>query len=691
MSEPLARQFIDEQLRDVGWNLKDPNNVHLEARETTSGICDYILKDKFGRPLAVLEAKKENYPLLSADDQAKEYAEGWKVDFLFLANGKEIYFWDYKFQAYPKKISSFFSQEDLELKSASRKMIRDLKSVEIDKKIVNRKYQLNCINEICNSISDGKTNFLIEMATGTGKTRVSIAMVKKLFQANKISRMLFVSDRDELRRQTTEKFLEFLPEYPCYAYKGGSFKTEKKITVATYHSLINNYNSLTSGYYDLIIIDECHRSIYGKFRHILDHFHCIKIGLTATPYVFDSEIDVSNEDTIIVKDTLKFFDLNEPSFKYRLKEAIKDGYLVPYSIYKAKTVKTANEDGISVNKDEIDFESLNAKDKDELLKLYGDNKELVFDYSQLERKITIPNRNKAIVEEFRNVILYGDSNYKSKIKPVEGKTIVFAVTQKHAIKLAQLLDDAFSEKKDLPTTRYADFVVSSASDIEISRKKIRDFKKKKFPKILVSVGMLDTGFDCEEVVNIVFARHVKSNVLYQQMRGRGTRPCKPINKERFWIFDFSGVTDFHKDKEESENQGSLVVIKENKKKKTITNLIEIPVDDWIDPSTREEINYDEDGNIKQSSEKELKSNEIKLKFEGWYNGLQDYDYNRKKVLQIISQYLQANSDIIEKFDKKDFTYPPFNGIDKITKIFGNEQNVEEIIQDINKNIFRNDS
>ena len=133
MSEPLARQFIDEQLRDVGWNLKDPNNVHLEARETTSGICDYILKDKFGRPLAVLEAKKENYPLLSADDQAKEYAEGWKVDFLFLANGKEIYFWDYKFQAYPKKISSFFSQEDLELKSASRKMIRDLKSVEIDK------------------------------------------------------------------------------------------------------------------------------------------------------------------------------------------------------------------------------------------------------------------------------------------------------------------------------------------------------------------------------------------------------------------------------------------------------------------------------------------------------------------------------------------------------------------------------
>ena len=143
----------------------------------------------------------------------------------------------------------------------------------------------------------------------------------------------------------------------------------KKITVA-YHSLINNYNSLTSGYYDLIISDECHRSIYGNLG-IYSHFHCIKIELTATPYVFDSEIDESNEDTIIVKDTLKFFDLNEPSFKYRLKEAIKDGYLVPYSIYKAKTVKTANEDGISVNKDEIDFESLNAKDKDELLKLYG--------------------------------------------------------------------------------------------------------------------------------------------------------------------------------------------------------------------------------------------------------------------------------------------------------------------------------
>ena len=242
----------------------------------------------------------------------------------------------------------------------------------------------------------------------------------------------------------------------------------------------------------------------------------------------------------------------------------------------------------------------------------------------------------------------------------------------------------------MATTRYADFVVSSVNDIETSKKKIRDFKKKKFPKILVSVGMLDTGFDCAEVVNIVFARHVKSNVLYQQMRGRGTRICKSISKERFWIFDFSGVTDFHKDEEESENQGSLVVIKENKRKKGITNLIEIPVDDWIDPSTREEINYDENGKIKHSSEKELKSSDIKFKFEGWYNKIQDYDYNKKKILRIISQYLQANSDIIDKFDKKDFTYPPFSGINNVTKIFGSEQNVEKIIQDINRNIFNND-
>ena len=686
MSEPLARQFIDEQLEDVGWNLKNPNNVHLEARETTSGICDYILKDKLGRPLAVLEAKKENYPLLSADKQAKDYAEGWKVDFLFLANGKEIYFWDFKKFAYPKKITSFFSQEDLELKFSSRKMAKSLSSIPVDQKIVNRKYQNDCIEKICNGISGGKTNFLIEMATGTGKTRVSLALIKKLFEANLISRMLFVSDRDELRRQTAEKFLEFLPDYPCYAYKGGNFKSEKQITVATYHSLFNNYSTLTAGYYDLIVIDECHRSIYGKFRHILDHFHSIKIGLTATPYTFDGDLDENNEDVQIVKDTLKFFDLNEPSFKYRLKEAIKDGYLVPYSIYKAKTIKTSNEEGILINKNEIDFESLNSKDKEDLLKLFGDKEELIFDYSQLERKISIPKRNKSIVDEFRNVILYGDQNYKSEIKPREGKTIVFAVTQKHAIKLAQLFDDAFAEKKDLPTTRYADFVVSSGNDTETSRKKIRDFKKKEFPKILVSVGMLDTGFDCEEVLNLVFARHVKSNVLYQQMRGRGTRLCKPIQKDRFWIFDFSGVTDFHKDKEDTENQGSLVILKDSKKSKSTNNLIELPVDDWIDPNSRKEINYDENGNIKQPEQKDLKSMDIKLKFEGWYNGLQDLEYNRKKMLRIISQYLQSNSDVIKNFDKKDFTYPPFEGIDQAKKIFGSDKNLEKIIKDINKNL-----
>ena len=142
--------------------------------------------------------------------------------------------------------------------------------------------------------------------------------------------------------------------------------------------------------------------------------------------------------------------------------------------------------------------------------------------------------------------------------------------------------------------------------------------------------MLDTGFDCEEVTNLVFVRHVKSNVLYQQMRGRGARLCPEINKERFWIFDFAGVTGLHKDKENDENIGSLVSISSGKKKNTIKKLIEFPIDDWIDPYSREEIEYDEKGNIKKSEEKNLKSKIIKSKFEGWFNGMQDLDYNKKK-------------------------------------------------------------
>ena len=181
--------------------------------------------------------------------------------------------------------NDFFSQNDLTKKNSARIMIKPLDKIEVDNKIVNRKYQIECINLICQKINKGDRSFLIEMATGTGKTRLSIALIKKLFKSNQISRVLFISDRDNLRVQTTEAFLEFLPETSCYSYSGGSFKTEKKITIATYQSLLNNYDKLTAGYYDLILVDECHRSIYGKFRHILDHFYSIKIGLTATPYL----------------------------------------------------------------------------------------------------------------------------------------------------------------------------------------------------------------------------------------------------------------------------------------------------------------------------------------------------------------------------------------------------------------------
>ena len=282
----------------------------------------------------------------------------------------------------------------------------------------------------------------------------------------------------------------------------------------------------------------------------MKHFDGVQVGLTATPCVAGEEPD-DEEDRLFVRDTLRFFEVDKPTFTYKLKDAIREGYLVPYQIYKAKTVKTAAEGGFEVRREELDWSAMDAATRAEFEKVFGENESIVIDPAALERRFTIPERNRAIVREYRQVLDHGYQDGKGMIrKPLLGKTIVFAVTKRHAETLAQMFDEAFMDKKDSPEVRYADYVVSGMGkdDTVDGMSKIRRFKKEAFPKILVSVNMLDTGFDCPEVVNLVFARFTRSAILYQQMRGRGTRklPGKPI----FTMFDFVGVCDYHGDDDE---------------------------------------------------------------------------------------------------------------------------------------------
>jgi type I restriction enzyme R subunit len=303
-----------------------------------------------------------------------------------------------------------------------------------------------------------------------------------------------------------------------------------------------------------------------------------------------------------VRDTLRFFEVDRPTFSYKLKDAIRDGFLAPYHIYKALTVKTAAEGGFEVKRWELDWSAMDADTQAEFDKLFEGKDSLIVDPSALERRFTIPERNRAMVREFRQVLDHGYTDGKGVLrKPLIGKTIVFAVNKRHAETLAGMFDEAFADRKDSPdpstglgtSVRYADYVVSGMGNDDTldGLGKIRRFKKEPFPKILVSVNMLDTGFDCPSVVNLVFARFTRSSILYQQMRGRGTR--KLSGKPSFTLFDFVGVCDYHGDQDEM-GEGGLVV-ETPKKKYEPRRLLALDIDDPIDPTTREWITVDESG------------------------------------------------------------------------------------------------
>ena len=468
-------------------------------------------------------------------------------------------------------------------------------------------------------MSHGRRKLLVEMATGTGKTRTAAAFVKRLFEAGIVTRVLFLVDRIALAGQAEDAFNDHLRDYPCHVLRPGrGFDRTKRITIATLQTMITEYRGLSSGYFDLVITDECHRSIYGKWSGVLRHFDGIQLGLTATPCTAESEMLPDPEDGHFVRYTLRFFELEEPTFRYTLREAIDGGHLVPYRIYKAMTVKTAAEDGFAVAREELDWTAMDPAARAELEKLFDQSDPITVDPRALERTFTIPERNRAIVREFRDAHEKGFMG-KDGVRrwPTWGKTIVFAVTKRHAETLAAMLDEHFADLKPNPATRYADFVVSDvgggpAPDASAI---IKRFKEEEFPKILVSVNMLDTGFDCPEVVSLVMARFTRSAILYRQMRGRGTRKAPHIGKTDFTIFDFVGVTDFHGDDDGDIGGGEAPGPKPPGPGEP-RMLLTLDVDDQIDPASRDWLTLDEHGRIVRTAEHETRAGQARCPLRG---------------------------------------------------------------------------
>jgi type I restriction enzyme, R subunit len=688
-NEAFARVKVDQLLRDADWRLTDGTSTRFEYPLDDGGKADYVLFDRQGRALAVLEAKSTSVNLSSGEKQGRRYADQISVPFIFLSNGEEVWFCDTDQDAHFRKVETVFSQDDLSRRKAVREVRRSPLDVPIDTRIAgdgSHFFQAACIEVVCREIVNGRRKMLVEMATGTGKTRTAAALLKRLFEANFVTRALFVVDRNALAIQAEDALAEHLPHLPCYRVPrtGRRFQDEKRVTIVTLQTLVNEYDNYTSGYFDLIIIDECHRSIYGKWRRALDHFDGIKIGLTATPCVVSDATDLDDVDQDAIKDTLKFFEVAKPTYSYGMSEAIADGNLVPYEIYRAMTTRTAAADGFEVHRNEIDWDALDQATRDELETLFAERDPLIVDPTALERRFTIPERNRAMVREFRSVLENGYTGQNGiRRAPDWGKTIVFAVTKRHAETLARMFDQEFADKKPSPTTRYADFVVSGLGpdDTVDGAAKIKRFKREEFPQILVSVNMLDTGFDCPDVRNLVMARFTRSAILYQQMRGRGTRLAP--GKSRF-----TRVTTLHGDDERPGEGGVIVIRDPGKPYGQPRRMLTLDVHDEIDPTTREWVTVDEAGHAFMDID-EAAAEAKGAAFETWIDE-HTFDSDQLRLLHLVKEQIKANAQDLELFESWRFDTPPLSmngGFDRARAVFGGEPELERILGSMNEAVF----
>ena len=692
-TEAFARVKIDALLKDAGWSLTDGSSVLFEHALPDGTLADYVLCDRQGRPMAVLEAKRASTDPITAQDQGRHYAEQLGVPFVFLSNGEEVRFLDRETDAHARRIAGFYAQDDLERRIAARRVRRDLATVAINRKIVDRGYQIECIEALSAEVSNGRRKLLVEMATGTGKTRTAAAFIQRLFEAGAVTRVLFLVDRIALARQAEDAFTDHLRDYPCHVLRPGrGFDRAKRITIATLQTMIAEYRGLSPGYFDLVITDECHRSIYGKWSGALRHFDGIQLGLTATPCIADADPLPDPEDGRFVRDTLRFFELAEPTYRYTLPKAIEEGHLVPYRIYKAMTVKTAAEGGFEVRRNELDWSAMEGQTRKEFEKLFSESDAITVDPRALERKFTIPERNRALVREFRDAHEKGFMGRDGARRwPAWGKTIVFAVTRRHAETLAQMFDQHFADLKPHPSTRYADFVVSDVGGgpAPDAAAIIKRFKEEDYPQILVSVNMLDTGFDCPEVVSLVMARFTRSAILYQQMRGRGTRKAPHISKRGFTIFDFVGVSDYHGDDEGDTGGGPVREVDRPPRPSDPRMLLTLDVDDHIDPASREWLTLDANGRIVRSPEHEARAAGIRVRFEAWRGG-RDFNAEQSRWAGLIGSRVGADAMKMDAFGAWDFDEHPFaalGGYDEARRVFGGEQPLNRLIAGFNAAVF----
>ena len=562
------KDLIDPALRKAGWDVNDPDRVGLEIpidgfdpeawqalraelrrmgergltydAKLPEGVSDYMLYRPNGECIAVVEAKRTSIDPRFAEAQTKFYVTEIAKQqsfrpFAFMTNGYDTYFWDVG-PANKRLVYGFFSPDDLDNLLYLRENGTLLTETTINTAITDRVYQMEAIRRVCEAFELGKRKALLVMATGTGKTRVATSLVDIFLRANQARRILFVADRDALVEQAkSEGFKAFIPNEPCTRIRSYRIDKANRLYVVTLQTLSKCFGQFTPGFFDLIIFDEVHRSIFNKWNEVLHYFDSRMIGLTATPADF------------IDRNTFLEFDCHDeiPTFLYEYEEAIREGYLVDYSPYAART---------KFQRKGIRSVDLTEEERNALIQQGIDPDDIDFSGTDLEKKVSNRDTLRKQWEEIMDVC------YKDVSGQLPGKTIVFAMSQEHALRLAGVFEEMYPQ--------YPGLVQVITHKSEYKGTLIRNFKRKNLPRIAISVDMLETGVNVPEVVNLVFMRPIHSRIKLEQMIGRGTRAHETCDhpewlpdgrKTEFLVIDF-WENEFRKDPQQEALQSLPVLV-----------------------------------------------------------------------------------------------------------------------------------
>lgn len=536
------KELIDAKLLAAGWDVNNLTQVSqefdisvplpdgvAEPRTPYEGhqYSDYVLLGRDRKPLAVVEAKKTYKDPAIGREQAKQYCYNiqkqnrGKLPFCFYTNGHELHFWDLENYP-PRKVVGYPTRDDLERFQYIREHRKRLADELINIEIAGRDYQIRAIRSVMEGIEKKKRNFLLVMATGTGKTRTCIALVDALMRAGHAERVLFLVDRIALREQALSAFKEHLPNEPRWPKVGEKLiAKDRRIYISTYPTMLNiireEGNTLSPHFFDLIVIDESHRSIYNAYGEVLDYFKAISLGLTATP------------TDIIDHNTFKLFNCDDglPTFSYTYEEAVNNipPYLCNFQVMKIHT--KFQDEGISKR-------TISLEDQKRLILEGKEVEEINFEGTELEKTVINKGTNALIVKEFM------EESIKDANGVLPGKTIFFCASMSHARRIEQIFDSLYPEYKG----ELVKVLVSDDPRVYGKGGLLDQFTNNDMPRIALSVDMLDTGINIRELVNLVFAKPVYSYTKFWQMIGRGTRlleshKIKPwcTEKDRFLILD----------------------------------------------------------------------------------------------------------------------------------------------------------